>query len=62
MGMTTHIARGVETRKIYLRKKVFARVEFSKPKLEISITITKALKLLSFGASYGHMGAHFEGL
>ena len=28
------------------------RVEFSKPKLKISITITKASKLRSFGASY----------
>ena len=38
---------------------VLLRVEFSKPKLKISITITKALKLRSFGASKLHMGGFF---
>ena len=36
------------------------RVEFSKPNIEISITVTKALKLRSFSWLYSHNFHHFH--
>ena len=38
---------------------VTRRVEFSKPNIEISITVTKALKLRSFSRSYSHNFYHY---
>ena len=43
---------------IFMMIFVMTRVEFSKPNIEISITVTKASKLWSFGRLYSHNFPH----